>query len=133
MIDAILKFTDFATAKVDAVAQGYMDQAHALFNADQVIPNIKVWRISQDATGTDLNGQPIIIHTFLSGWFCLISIVNIPNNLKNLGAIQFAYDRDLANARQPCILKNNIGLPLVQDIRFAPVFMGSDLPWGNWT
>lgn len=133
MIDAILRFTDFNTAKADVIAQGYMDQLHALFKADQVIPDLKVWRASQDVIGTDGDGQPTVTHTYLSGWFCLVSVVTIPNNLKNLSAIQFAYNRDLANARQPCILKSNVSVPLLADLRFSPVFMGSDLPWGQWT
>lgn len=133
MIDAVLKFTDLATAKADAVAQGYMDGLHTLFNANQVIPDVKVWRVSQDVSGTDGQGNPTVTHTFLTGWFCLISVVSIPNNLKNLAAIQFAYDRDLANARKPCVLKSNLSAPLLADLRFSPVFMGANLPWGQWT
>lgn len=135
MIDGIFKFTDLTAAKSDPYVQSHMDQLHTLFMADRVIPGLQVWRASQDVIGTDAQGFPMVTHTFLTGWFVLVSVNRpIPSGLANHPALQVGIDVDLANSRTPgMILKNNIGGAILQDIRFSPVFAGRDFPWGNWT
>lgn len=123
-IDVILHFSSIAAAKGDSVIQQHYDAIEDAFAGDRVIPNLQVWRNSQDVNG---------VHTFLSGWFLLVSVDHPVPVLRDHPAVQVAIDRNLANARQPgAILKSNISAALLQDIRFQPVFAGSDYPWGNW-
>lgn len=126
MIDVVLKFTSLAAAKADPVVQQHYDAIEDLFALDRVIPNVKVWRASQDVGG---------VHTYLSGWYALISLESgrIPNSLRDHEAVQVVIDRDKANARQPgAIIRSTVGAAVLQDIRFQPVFAGSDYPWGAW-
>jgi hypothetical protein len=125
MIDCILKFTDRAAA-ISAL------QAHAPVDGggvrqwaqDHVLP-VQVWRDSQDVGG---------VHTYLTGYFVLVALDNPPANLLNLAAIQFAVDRDLANARQAgMVLKSNVSQALLQDLRISPLFAGADWPFGVWS
>ena len=125
-VDAVLKFSSLAAAKADPVVQRYYDAVLDLFAESMLIPNVKVWRASQDVNG---------VHTFLSGWYALISIETkgLPDDVKNHAAIQVVIDRDKANARQVgAIIRSTVSAALLQDLRFQPVFAGSDYPWGAW-
>ncbi len=125
-IDVVLKFASLAAAKADPVIQQHRDTVEDLFAEDRVIPNMQVWRASQDVNG---------VHTPLSGWFLLISLESgrIPNALRDHASVQVVINRDKANARQAgAIIRSTVSQALLQDLRFQPVFAGSDYPWGNW-
>ncbi len=135
MIDGIFKFTSLAAAKADPYVQTHMNALQTLFAEDRIIPGLQVWRASQDVVGTDAEGHPMVTHTYLTGWFMLVSVSRpIPLALQNHSALQIGIDRDMANARTAgMVLKSNITNAILQDLRFSPVFSGSDYPWGNWT
>lgn len=119
MIDYFLKFADEATAKA-ALAQ-HLDAA-GNWGASYVIGGITVWRNSQDVG---------ITHTPLAGFFMLVSLPTIVPALRDAAAVQVVIDRDMAKARQVgAVIKSNLSAPLLQDIRIAPVFAGTDLPYG---
>ncbi len=125
-IDVVLKFTSLAAAKADPVVQQHYDAIENLFAQDRVIPGLQVWRASQDVGGA---------HTFLPGWFLLISLESgrIPNALRDHDAVQCVINRDKANARQAgAIIRKTVSDAVMQDLRFQPVFAGSDYPWGAW-
>jgi hypothetical protein len=134
MIDYFFKFSTEAAAIADASGTIYYQAAAngnpASWNLWRVIPNLQVWRASQDVAGLDAQGNPIVTHTFLPGWYGCISIMQQVPALLNHAALQIALDRDLAAAGQVAILKNNLGA-ILQDIRFSPVFCGSNYPFGN--
>ena len=84
---------------------------------------MKAWRISQDVTNPDGS----ITHTYLTGWYCIVS-VNKPNaQLTNDPNLAFALNRD----GPPYVLKNNIGA-IISDVNCAPIFAGSHYPIGGW-
>jgi len=38
-----------------------------------------------------------------------------------------------ANARQPgAVIRSTVGAAVLQDLRWEPVFAGSQYDWGNW-
>ncbi|MES2367476.1 MAG: hypothetical protein V4563_16490, partial [Pseudomonadota bacterium] len=69
-------------------------------------------------------------HTPLAGWYGIISVPQVLPGLVNHSALQIGIDRDLAAAGATAIIKCNI-TAILQDLRFAPVFMGSAYPFGN--
>ncbi len=132
-IDVVLKFADVATAKADAVVLSHYDAVQDAFAGDRVIPNVKVWRTSQDVAGTDAQGNPTVTHTYLPGFFVLISLPRVVPELRDHAAVQVVIDRDKANARQAgMILRKTVTNAVMQDLRWSPVFAGSDYPWGAW-
>lgn len=88
-------------------------------------------------TGASVNlqTQQIVTHTYLTGWYGCISLPgSYPNGvpaLINHPNLAVAIDRDLSAAGQVAILKNNLSQSLLQDIRFSPLFAGSNYPFGN--
>jgi hypothetical protein len=120
MIDCILKFTSKAAA-LTALAN-HTDGQDWL--PDHVLPDVKVWRTSQDVGD---------VHTYLTGYFVMISLPQAVPALNNIAAVQFVVDRDLANAWQPgMILKANLTNAVLQDLRVSPLFAGCDWPFGAW-
>ncbi len=141
MIDFFFKFTDEATAISDAAGTVYYTATATVngnlrpgsWNPDRVAPGITVWRASQDTIGTTSIGTTIvttIIHTPLAGWYGIISVPQVLPGLVNHSALQIGIDRDLAAAGATAIIKCNV-TAVLQDLRFAPVFMGSAYPFGN--
>ncbi len=131
MYDYFFKFTDEASAVTSAAGTVYHNSVG--WNADRVAPGITVWRASQDTIGTASIGTTIfttIIHTPLAGWYGIISVPQVLPGLVNHSALQIGIDRDLAAAGATAIIKCNI-TAILQDLRFAPVFMGSAYPFGN--
>lgn len=132
-IDVVLRFASLTVAKADPVVQKYRNQIEDLWADDSVIPNIKVWRVSQDVIGTDAEGKPTVTHTYVTGWLALISLPRVVTALHDHPAVQFVVDRDKMNARQPgMILRKTITDAALNDFRFEPVFAGMDPPWGAW-
>lgn len=126
MIDYFLKFNTEADAITAAESAGKLgqrdDQGDWHWNTDHVAPNIKAWRISQDVTNPDGS----VTHTFLTGWYCIVSLVGINATLNNDPALQFTLDRD----GPPYVVKNNVGAVLT-NLGYQPVFAGSHYPIGG--
>jgi hypothetical protein len=133
-IDYFFSFPTEAAAIASAAGTTYYIPAangnSASWNLYRVAPGLQVWRPSQDVQGTDGQGNPIVTHTFLPGWYGCISLNHIDPTLVNHPNLKLAIDRDLAAAGQPAIIKNNLGV-LLNDIMFSPVFAGSNYPFGN--
>lgn len=126
-IDYFFKFTDEAAAKADPTVQQHMDAARVLWNSSYVLRDVKAWRPSQDTTsGVDAFGNPIVVHTFLPGFFLLVSSPRPIPALLNHSALQFALNRD----GPPWVVRNNIGA-IMQDVGVSPVPMGSRYPIGG--
>jgi len=134
MIDYFFQFSNEAAAISDASGTLYYKSAiagaPAHWNYDNVIPGIQVWRPSQDTV--DGNGN--VTHTFLTGWYGVISLNHVDNTLLNHAKLQVAIDRDKANAGVAgMVLKNNLTpSTLINDLMFSPVFDGANYPWGNF-
>lgn len=132
MIDSILNFASAQAAKDDPVLAAHMDQLLA-WRGSYVIPNLKVWRVSQDVSGT-VNGEPFVRHVYIPGWSLLIALPNAASALLNHANLRVTIDRDRAIARRGGqIIKANVTNTIMQDTRFEPIFMGADYPWGAWT
>jgi len=119
MIDYFFKWTDEAAAKADAFAVAQKFQISNQWATDHVLPNVQAWRPSQDVGG---------VHTFLTGWFAIVSLQGQAPVLLNAAALQFALNRD----GPPYIVKNNIGA-IISDVGVAPVFAGSHYPIGGFS
>lgn len=127
MIDYFLKFNTEADAITAATgtALGQFTrntdgtQGPWTWNRNFVNPNIKAWRISQDV------GNPPV-HTFLAGWFAIVSTANPNAQLSNHPNLAIELNRD----GPPYLRKNNTGIP-ASDLNFQPVFAGSHYPIGG--
>lgn len=129
MIDYFFKFLTEAAAIADAAGSIYYTST-AKWNADRVVPDLQIWRNSQDVAGPLVNGVPTIVHTLLTGWFGVVSLDHIDATLLNHAALQVALDRDKAAAGLPAILKSNVTTAMLNDLRFQPVFAGASYPFG---
>ena len=129
--DCILMWDDLAAARQDAIAAAHMlldDFDAQQFLADHVIAGVKVWRASHDTTDGDGN----VVHSYIAKYFALVSVTRRITALENASALVLALDRDKMNARESgYVLKTAYSAALLQDIRFEPVFMGMDVPWGG--
>lgn len=133
-IDAILKFTDLATALVDPIVQQHVStdaQGNPIFAGDHVIPDLKVWRNSQDTTQTVTGpgGQQYqqTVHNYLTGYYALISMPRVVLSLRDHSALQVVITRD-----NNTVLKRNVTFALLNDLRFEPIYAGCNYPWGAW-
>lgn len=146
MIDYALKFADEPTAIAAAqslrpqLSRGLWTTASdsGSWSVDHVVPNLKVWRPSQDTTqtviGRDGGQTQIVVHSYLAGWFAVISAeTNAPIQvLLNSSALQFALNRTARMQGLPFVLKNNIG-DIITDIACQPLFlMNNPYPVGNY-
>lgn len=123
MIDYFFRWNSEADAKADAIALaekfGRNDKNGILqWAIDHVLPNVKAWRPSQDIGGA---------HTYLNGWFAIVSIDRQVGVLLNATALAFALDRD----GPPYIIRNNIGA-IIADVACQPIFCGSHYPIGGY-
>lgn len=86
MIDYFFRFNSEADAKADVLM---LADKHAIeispgviaWARDHVLPNVKAWRPSQDIGG---------VHTYLSGWFAIVSMTQPRDVLLNASALAFA-------------------------------------------
>lgn len=123
MIDYFFRWNSQADAKADALSLAEF-LGHEItpgvreWLRDKVLPDVKAWRPSQD-----LNG----VHTYLTGWFAIVSLDIQANVLLNASALAFALDRD----GPPYIIKNNIGA-IITDVACQPIFAGSHYPLGGY-
>ncbi len=88
----------------------------------QFLPNVKAWRVSQDVTNPD----GTVTHTYLAGWFGILSLDHIENVILNDNSLAFALNRD----GPPYVIKNNIGA-VINDVAVSPIFAGSHYPLGG--
>lgn len=136
-IDAILQYSSLAAAEADPLVAAHSfvdpDTGQLVFRSENVIPDVKVWKASQDTTSI-VNGVTVVTHTYLTGYFILVSLPFIYVPLRDDPALIVAIDRDKANAGEPgAVLKSPISLAALQDYRIAPLFAGSSYPWGHWS
>lgn len=120
-IDILLKFASIEAAKADSVIKTYLRRNEAGgddFAPDAIIPDTKVWKVSQDKNR---------IHNYLPGYFLTISLFNVLVELQNHKAVQI-----VINVDENKILYKTISDAIIQDLRFEPIFSGRDYPWGNW-
>lgn len=124
MIDYFFKFATEAVAIADAAGSIYYSVGDSQWNLYRVIPGLQIWRNSLDVAG---------VHTFLTGWYGVISLDSINNTLVNHAGLQLAIDREKSKAGQVAIIRSNLTNAVLQDLRFQPVFAGSNYPFGNMT
>lgn len=126
MIDYFFRWTDQDDAKQDALMLAdYLNVQPGNLRdwaQDKVLPNVQVWRPSQDTT---VDGN--VVHNFLVGWFAIVALNRQAPVLLNSSALQFALDREARNAGQPFVVRNNIGT-VINDVKVSPVFAGSNYP-----
>lgn len=125
-IDYFGRWTDEQAAKQDAYRlRQYFGTDGGTTVTDwylhQFLPNVKVWRPSQD---TDT--PPNVVHTYLTGWFGILSLDHIETVIINDNSLAFALDRN----GPPYVIKNNIGA-VINDIAVSPIFAGSHYPLGG--
>lgn len=137
MIDYGFQFTNAAQAIADAtMLVGQYNSASALWSPDHVIAGITCWRPSKDVTTQQtIDGQlvNVVTHTFLVGYFVLVSIEAPPIPvLLNHSKLAFALDRTAREAGQPFVVKNNIGA-ILADLACQPMFaMVNSYPMGGF-
>ncbi len=95
------------------------------------LPDVKAWRVSQDHL--DTSSPPVMVHTYLTGWFGILALGQIVDVILNDGNLQFALNRDFDPLASPknLIVKNNIGA-ILQDVAVSPTFAGSRYPIGGF-
>lgn len=131
MIDYFFRWATSSNAEADAfaVAQkfGFTELSSSgpvwSWARDHVLPDIKAWRPSQDTVSSG-----IVTHTYLAGWFAIVSIDRQVNVLLNSSQLAFALDRD----GPPYVVKNNIGA-IINDVACQPIFAGSHYPVGGYS
>lgn len=123
MIDYFYRYTSEADALADAFSVAQKFQVNGFWLRDHVLPNVQVWRPSQDVTSSG-----VVTHTYLSGWYAIVSIDSQVPALLNSAALAFALNRD----GPPYVIKNNIGA-IVSDVACSPIFAGSHYPVGGYS
>lgn len=100
------------------------------WRGDVVIPNIQVWDSRQDVGGTDPDGNPTVTHTYLSGFWMVVSS-NGPNTLlSGDGNLVLLADRDAANKGLPFVLSSVQPDDQLAFFMLSPLFAGSNYPFG---
>jgi hypothetical protein len=122
MIDYFCRWTDEASAKQDAMRlRNYFGTDGGTVVQDwylyQFLPNVKVWRPSQDVGG---------VHAYLTGWYGILALDHIEDVIYNDNSIAFVLSRE----GPPYLLKNNIGT-VINDVAVEPIFSGSHYPLGG--
>jgi hypothetical protein len=129
--DCIFKWDTVIDARADVKMLAHSildDQGVRQFVQDHVISNIKVWRASQDTV--DISGDTL--HNYLPGFFALISVDHRIPVLENDPALQVCVNRDKMNAGQtPYLFLSSYSAAILKDIRFAPIYMGANFPFGS--
>ena len=130
MIDYILRYADEATAKTALASRLKPDDQGVLqWPGDYCLPGVQMWRQSQDT----IDGNGNTVHAYLTGFYILVSLPIVLPALRDLAAVQVVVDRDKAVARQAgAVIKSNVSNAILQDIRWSPVYAGSNNPWGTW-
>lgn len=123
MIDYFFRWANETEARIDALALAEFLSLDLGFGRHwlqgHVLPNIQVWRPSQDVGG---------IHSYLTGWFAVVATAQPRDLLLNASALAFALNRN----GPPYVLKNNIGA-IITDVACSPIFAGSHYPIGGYS
>jgi hypothetical protein len=127
MIDYFCKWTSEQAAKQDAMRlRKYFGSDGGTIIQDwylhQFLPNVLVWRPSQDVTNPDGS----VTHTYLTGWYGILALDYVEPIIINDNSLAFALDRN----GPPYVIKNNIG-NVINDVAVAPIFAGSHYPLGG--
>jgi hypothetical protein len=127
VIDYFCKWNGEAAAKQDAIRlRNYFGTDGGTMIKDwylhQFLPNVQVWRPSQDVTNPDGS----VTHTYLTGWYGILALDYIEPVIINDNSLAFALDRN----GPPYVIKNNIG-NVINDVAVAPIFAGSHYPLGG--
>jgi len=130
MIDYFAKWANEAEAKQDAYRlRQYFGSDGGTVVKDwylhQFLPNVQVWRPSQDVINTD----GTVTHTYLAGWFGILALDHIENVILNDNSLAFCLNRD-GGAGVAYVIKNNIG-GIINDVAVSPIFAGSHYPLGG--
>lgn len=130
MIDYILKFASEDAAKTALASRLSRDEKGVLhWPSEYCLPGLTVWRDSQDTIDAEGN----TIHTPLTGFFILVSLDRVLPALRDAAAVHVVVDRDKAVARdKTAVIKSNVSVAILKDLRWSPVYQGSDNPWGTW-
>lgn len=128
MIDYFFRWATSSDAKADAFAAGQrfgFQSSSGIWQwaQDHVLPNVQAWRPSQDIISSG-----VVVHSYQTGWFAIVSLNNQIPLLMNSSQLAFALNRD----GPPYIVKNNIGAVL-SDIAVSPIFAGSHYPIGGYS
>lgn len=128
MIDYFFRWATSSEARADifASAQRFgvqLDSGTWSWALDHVLPDVKVWRPSQDIVSSGS-----IVHSYLTGWSAIVSLNNQVNILLNSSQLAFALDRN----GPPYVIKNNIGA-IISDVACSPIFAGSHYPIGGYS
>jgi hypothetical protein len=139
MIDYFARWNSEAEAKQDAARLRQYFGTSGTESPDtvkdwylnQFLPNVKVWRPSQDTF--DNSSPPQVIHNYLTGWFGILALDHIEPVIFNDNSIAFVLNRDYDPLASPknLVLKNNIGA-IINDIAVSPIFAGSNYPMGGY-
>jgi hypothetical protein len=127
VIDYFAKWTSEAAAKQDAyrLRQYFGTDGGTIVKdwyLNQFLPNVQVWRPSQDFRDTAGNLE----HVYLIGWFGILALDYVEPVIINDNSLAFALNRD----GPPYVIKNNIG-SVITDVAVAPIFAGSHYPLGG--
>lgn len=102
------------------------DAAQSVPIASHVLP-VRVWRPSQDT----IDGESNVVHNYLPGVWYLVSVRTPDRQLDLSNATEFVFERTKCNAHAVgCLKQKNPNAPGQQDLRYEPVYMGTDMPWG---
>lgn len=128
MIDHVMLYATEAAAKAD---KERLEEAGGISATDQwqlnqSIPDIRLWQPSKD---TVMDGK--VVHTYLKGFYLMISLSHVEPLLRDTPSIFFILDRDAASRGEPFVVFNDIGA-MISDIAFEPSFAGSKYPVGGW-
>jgi hypothetical protein len=128
MIDHVMLYATEAGAKADKVrlSDALGIPATDTWQLNQSIPDIRLWQPSKDTVVNDN-----VVHTYLKGFFLLLSLNRVEPLLRDAPSIFFILDRDAASRGAPFVVFNDIG-DMISDIAFAPAFAGSNYPLGGW-
>lgn len=126
MIDYFFRWATEADAKQDAIMlanylSGVSSLGIRIWAHDKVLPNVQVWRPSQDTISSG-----VVVHNYLSGWSAIVALPSPVAVLLNATALSFALNRD----GPPYVIKNNIG-SVITDVACSPIFAGSHYPIGG--
>jgi hypothetical protein len=127
IVDYFCKWNSEAAAKQDAIRlRNYFGTDGGTMIKDwylhQFLPNVQVWRPSQDVTNPD----GTVTHTYLTGWYGILALDYVEPVIINDNSLAFALDRN----GPPYVIKNNIGA-IINDVAVAPIFAGSHYPLGG--
>ena len=128
MIDHVMLYATEAAAKADKerLAEAGGISTTDEWQLNQSIPDIRLWQPSKD---TIVDGKTV--HTYLKGFYLLISLNHPEPLLLETPSIFFALDRDAADRGEPFVLLNDIGA-MISDMAFEPMFLGSKYSVGGW-